>query len=528
MNRFSVFLKSVALFMVLAMLFALSACDRTADFTLAVSPTSASIGIGESIALTAKISGGKDIAVQWQSTDPAVAAVDQNGVVRGISAGQTQIRAVAQSVVAVCQVSVADNSGQSVFMSMLSAQLKVGDSITLNPVAMGGEIVWQSSRPEVASVTGGVVTGISAGIVSVFATVGGASAECRITVVEEGQTITLNLSKSQATVKQGQMLALTATPSNGESVTWLSSNPAAATINDSGVVSGISAGECIISAWIAKSSVQCKITVKDAQDTYLEGHTLVWSDEFTGDSLDTSKWGYMTGVQDIYGSSRGPIFWGNNEQQYYTQDAVSISNGALAITATRREMENGRQFSSARISTRDKAFFTYGYFEARIKTPAQNGMWPAFWMLPQPASPQNTSNKYGGWAANGEIDIMEAKGRSKYYVDTTLHFGEGGRSTYNTSSTRLNSSTEEWHVYALDWRQNSISWVIDGLTVHTVNSDEWWSASDLSNPTAPFDVDFYILLNLAVGGNYDGGTMPNDDFVSASMYVDYVRVYSAD
>ena len=198
-------------------------------------------------------------------------------------------------------------------------------------------------------------------------------------------------------------------------------------------------------------------------------------------------------------------------------------------------MPEGRMYTSARIHTRDRGHWTYGFFEARMKTPTGRGMWPAFWMLPQPESPQNTGNKYGGWAASGEIDIMEAKGRLENRVDTTLHFGNWGMSTYKTSTTRMKTSTEEWHIYALEWTELYMAWYVDGLEVFRVTSREWWSQavggnaaeSNAVNQAAPFDVDFYILINLAVGGNYDGGNAPDESFTSAAMYVDYVRVYQA-
>ena len=151
-------------------------------------------------------------------------------------------------------------------------------------------------------------------------------------------------------------------------------------------------------------------------------------------------------------------------------------------------------------------------------------------MLPQPSSYANINNKYGGWPYNGEIDIMEAKGRLLNKVDTTLHYGpinEGTwQSKYDTTETTLTSNTDEWHIYAVEWTANYIKWFVDGKAVQTISSSTWYTLSS-SDASAPFDQPFYILLNLAVGGSYDPqGSVPSN-FTSASMYVDYVRVYEA-
>lgn len=251
---------------------------------------------------------------------------------------------------------------------------------------------------------------------------------------------------------------------------------------------------------------------------------LVWQDEFDGNSLDMTKWSFQTGTRDYYGESVGANYWGNEELQYYTEENLTVDGGLMKITA-KREDAGDRTFTSSRIITRDKFFRTYGYFEARIKLPALQGMWPAFWLLPQPTDETSSSNVYGGWAANGEIDIMEAKGRLPYGVDTTIHFG--GRwpnNKYKGHTTELEAPISEWHVYAVDWRENYIAWFIDGKEVYRLSNDEWdTTASD--NPSAPFDQPFFILFNLAVGGKYDGGRKPDEHFSEASMYVDYVRVY---
>lgn len=350
---------------------------------------------------------------------------------------------------------------------------------------------------------------------------------CACSVLEGEKQVFINISEEQLVLAAGDEAQLTAVASDAKAVGWSSSAPEVASVSAEGKVKAISEGEAVVTASSAGGKAQASCLVVVLSAPAVEGYTLVWHDEFDGDAIDSEKWGFRTGVRDTYGSSTGPLYWGNNELQYYTQDAVRVADGVLTITATKEPMPEGRSYSSGRILTRDKFSFTYGYIEARMQTPAEAGMWPAFWMLPQPSGTQNDNNEYGWWAANGEIDIMEAKGRLSNVADQTLHFGNKGASTYATNSTEVSGSTQEWHVYGLEWTPDYIAWFIDGAEVFRVENARWWteSVSKQENPYAPFDKDFYILFNLAVGGNYDGGTSPSEDFVCASMCIDYVRVY---
>ena len=245
---------------------------------------------------------------------------------------------------------------------------------------------------------------------------------------------------------------------------------------------------------------------------------LHWNDEFNGTALDETKWGYQIGT----GREIGLNGWGNNEQQFYKKENVKVENGYLIFTAKREKKEDqleDKPFTSGRINSRGKYFTTYGRIEARISLPAINGMWPAFWMLPE-------KSPYGGWASSGEIDIMEAKGRLPDQFGGAIHYG-GSPNTYSGTGnyTFPNDETiENFHVYAVEWKENEISWYCDGKLVKSLT--QWHSAR--GEYPAPFNVDFYILLNLAVGGNFDRGTMPPDDFVSSEMKIDYVRVYKWD
>jgi len=242
-------------------------------------------------------------------------------------------------------------------------------------------------------------------------------------------------------------------------------------------------------------------------------YQLDWADEFNGETLDSSKWDYQLGT----GSSEGLRYWGNEEKQYYTKENVRLEDGMLIITA-KKEDKNEMAYTSGRLLTRGNYATLFGRIEARIALPKGTGLWPAFWMLPQ-------DSPYGGWAASGEIDIMEAKGRLPEYYSGAIHFGgRWPRNQHTTTGSYCfpdSGTIEDFHVYAVEWTDKQITWLCDDKIVGKVT--EWKSEN---NPfPAPFDVPFYIVLNLAVGGLFDGSREPAPSFTSAEMKVDYVRVY---
>ncbi len=266
----------------------------------------------------------------------------------------------------------------------------------------------------------------------------------------------------------------------------------------------------------------------DAPDRSSEGYTLIWSDEFDGDTLDTTKWSCQIGT----GTSEGLTDWGNQELEYYTdrEENVRVENGELVITAIKEEERvGGKMFTSARIRTvtdEDEVLFAtkYGRVEARIKLPAKEGLWPAFWMLPVDDS------IYNEWAASGEIDIMEARGRLPEKVEGTIHYGQNWpNNVYKGQEYVFQEGTDitEYHLYSLEWEPGVLRWYIDNECYHT--TEQWFSkgpanGTDYTWP-APFDVPFYILLNMAVGGTFDLESNPYSLDEPAEMKVDFVRVY---
>ena len=240
----------------------------------------------------------------------------------------------------------------------------------------------------------------------------------------------------------------------------------------------------------------------------IPGCVLVWSDEFDGTAVDPAKWEFQTGD----GTELGIPGWGNNELQWYQSGNAAVANGVLTIQA-RQESAGGKAYTSARLRSRGRGDFLYGRFEMRARLPVGQGMWPAFWMLPTDPS------IYGVWAASGEIDIMESKGGNQVYG--TIHYGDTAPATvFSGASTLVAGATSGFHVYAVEWEPTEIRWYVDGQLYSTKTS---WFSTGGPYP-APFDVDFHLLLNLAVGGNFPGN--PGGSTVFPQDYViDYVRAY---
>jgi beta-glucanase (GH16 family) len=244
---------------------------------------------------------------------------------------------------------------------------------------------------------------------------------------------------------------------------------------------------------------------------------LVWSDEFNQQDRSTpdpTKWNYDEGV--------GNNGWGNSELEYYTRRPknISIQNRNLVITAIQEDYADSssgvaRQFTSARIKTRDLFAQAYGRFEARVKIPAGRGLWPAFWML-------GGNIKSVGWPSCGEIDVMENIGKEPAMVHGTLHgpgySGDAGISSPYELRSRTNFA-DNFHLFSVEWEPAVIRFYVDNDLYATR------TPADLPNGARwVYDHPFFIILNLAVGGKWPGPPDAKTSF-PASMLVDYVRVY---
>ena len=250
------------------------------------------------------------------------------------------------------------------------------------------------------------------------------------------------------------------------------------------------------------------------------GYTLIWNDEFEGNEVNPEKWAFQEGTGAEYGLTR----WGNNEAQNYRKENAGVSDGCLRITVKKEPYAN-MAYTSARLFTQPTFSFQYGRIEARIKLPAAEGLWPAFWMLPE-------GSEYGNWAASGEMDIMENKGRIMTETSGAAHYGGAWPNNVFSAKTYhfpAGSSAADFHVYALEWTDAELKWYVDGELFFTLS--EWYTTDADGSPVqkgAPFDKKFYILLNCAVGGNFDSGITPPDSFEQAEMAVDYIRVFQRD
>jgi beta-glucanase (GH16 family) len=248
----------------------------------------------------------------------------------------------------------------------------------------------------------------------------------------------------------------------------------------------------------------------DEKQTVAQFTKLVMQDEFTKEGApDNTIWGYDLGT----GNSDTGAGWGNNELQSYTNrtENVKVENGYLLITA-KKESVNGASYTSARLTTKGKFEQAYGRFEARIRLPYGQGMWPAFWLL-------GGNIDEVGWPQCGEIDIMEYRGQEPTKVLGTVHGpGYSGGASISKSYSLLNDRFDtDFHVFGIEWGPKYINYYIDDVLYNQI------TPADVPGEWV-FDHPFYIVINLAVGGSFVGA--PNAQTIfPQTMLVDYVRVY---
>lgn len=233
--------------------------------------------------------------------------------------------------------------------------------------------------------------------------------------------------------------------------------------------------------------------------------TLVWEEEFTGTSLDTTSWNYKVGGHG----------WGNNELQYYRPENTSLRDGNLVITVRREDYEN-RQYTSSRLTTKGKREFKFGRIDIRAALPEGQGIWPALWMMGknyQASAP---------WPTCGEIDLMEFLGHQTDTIYGTAHFtnkqNHHGFRGGNLAFTGPGDYTDTYHVFSLLWEPGHLRWLIDNeqyfeYSLEGSDAEPW-----------PFDNDFFFLVNCAVGGNWPGNPDSTTVFPQ-HFYVDYIRVF---
>lgn len=250
-------------------------------------------------------------------------------------------------------------------------------------------------------------------------------------------------------------------------------------------------------------------------DLDMTGYNLVWEDDFE-DGISEDDWNY-----ELHEPG-----WVNNELQSYvkSEENVYTKDGKLVIKPVETTDENGNTaYTSGRVNTQGKHDFTYGLFEASIKMPKGQGFLPAFWMMP------TDENLYGQWPRCGEIDIAEVLGSDTGTAYGTIHYGNPHKESQGSYTLSEGDFAEEFHTYACEWNPGEIKWYVDGNLIHTAN--DWYSATEgLGEITfpAPFDQPYYIIFNLAVGGNWPGNPDESTDIAGATYEIDYVRVYQKD
>lgn len=231
----------------------------------------------------------------------------------------------------------------------------------------------------------------------------------------------------------------------------------------------------------------------------------VWSDEFdSGINIDSSKWSF----------EKGGDGWGNNELQYYTKGKnIELDSGILRIIAKKEDIHN-RKYSSSRLVTKNKAGWKYGRIVIRARLPHGKGVWPAFWMLPETNSTPESVNY-------GEIDIMEYVGFEKDVIHFSVHTKAFNIKLKNGKSSliKIKDAEKKFHKYRLDWTPYGIRGYADGIKYfeykNNNNGSSYW----------PFDKKFFLILNLAVGGDWGGYNGIDDSIFPAALEIDYVRVY---
>lgn len=226
--------------------------------------------------------------------------------------------------------------------------------------------------------------------------------------------------------------------------------------------------------------------------------TEVWADEFNTDGApDPSKWTMEIGT--------GQNGWGNNEKQYYRAENAVVSGGTLKITA-KKETFAGSQYTSARMNTFNKKDFTYGKVEIRAKLPSGGGTWPALWAL-------GSNFQQTPWPGCGEIDIMEHIGNNQNNIQANLHFpgNSGGNGIHGEID--IQNAAEEFHVYTCVWSPDTIKFYVDNVEFHSFNN----------SAAVPFNSNFFLIMNVAMGGNLGGNIDPN--FTQSTMEVDYIKLF---
>lgn len=250
------------------------------------------------------------------------------------------------------------------------------------------------------------------------------------------------------------------------------------------------------------------------KDLNYEGYELKWEDNFDGDTLNRDDW-------NVELHEPG---WVNEELQEYvdSEENIYLKDGKLYLLPIQIKNADGTySYTSGRVSTQNKRDFTYGLFEASVKVPAGKGYLPAFWLM------STDENIYGQWPRCGEIDIMEVLGDNTATEHGTIHYGNPHKQSQGTYVLKDGTTfADDFHTFACEWEPGRIRWYVDGNLFH--EESDWYSTTEGKGTIpypAPFDLPFYVILNLAVGGSWVGYPDETTSFDNNPYIIDYVRVY---
>lgn len=268
----------------------------------------------------------------------------------------------------------------------------------------------------------------------------------------------------------------------------------------------------LLYALLTLALLSCLAAASAEEIPQYDGYSLIWNDEFDGDAFTKEDWNWETRREG----------WTNNELQAYrpSPENIFLRDGKLVLKAIKSVNEQGKTvYTSGKVQTMDKHNFLYGRVDVRAKLPAGQGLWPAVWMMP-------ARDHYGSWPVSGEIDIMEFLGHDVQTVYSTLHYGkphaeQQGVYTLSGEETFANG----FHVFSMEWDPGEFRFYVDGELYNVVN--DWYSRNgSYERPyPAPFNKEFYLQLNLAVGGDWPGNPDETTDFDKAEFEIDYVRLY---
>ena len=395
-------------------------------------------------------------------------------------------------------------------------------------------VAWSSNDEDVATVSpDGVVTAVAKGTANITAKVGSVSATVVVTVVlPEGGVESIVINETDIpylNIGETYQLTLSLSPEDADAsrIKWRTDNERVAAISSDGIVTAIGYGRTFVYAEADGESESVSISVNERERNY----KLVWEDNFGGPALDESSWNIVGGIP------------GNDEKQFYLREQPLVENGYLVITAkdmgplqkdedgndipnSNPNWVEGKRYTSYRINTQGKRFVKYGKIEASISFPSGEGTWCAFWLMPN-------ESVYGGWPRSGEVDIVEHVGSIPNRVSVAAHtnnrngnVGSQG-SAWNQTKTYDNVA-DNFHTYGIEWiddYQNGndvLIFTFDGDVVGRYSQTSWMNSTWQD---WPFDQNFYVILNMAIGGKFGGAEPIDDSIFPVQMKVDWVRMY---